>query len=234
MTVVSRTHCEFDFSADPHQQSKAIRFADYADRKIPELFQALGKDRGKEKIIFSFASITHPAVRTGEWTIQIRPDVHPDDLGIVLHEGVHCCHSPGIDGNYSAMAYLYEALADCYRITLSDDGRGDSHGNQFDRLPADFNPADPYVCGAEFIGHLRRLSHSNDFIRTLSDHLRSGDVMATTAYVARICGGDLLSLMLGYKTNLRAQAYGRPPQDCTFKQLYEAPFLTLTSSSPLI
>src|SRR5437868_216621 len=105
MTIVTKAHRQFDYSLAPQQQPKATKFADYADHKIPELFQALDKELGTNKIIFSFADIPHPALRTGEWTIQLRPDVHPDDLGIMLHEGVHCCHCPGIDDSYRQMTY---------------------------------------------------------------------------------------------------------------------------------
>lgn len=206
--MLNGTHCTFDLSLRPDRQDDAQRFLNYADRVIPELFQLLGVQLPHKPVLLRFAQ-REGAAYIPHGPIEIGSNVYPNDLGCITHEAVHLAQLPGLN-LYQLYFYVFEGVADYYRIVFADDRKGDYFNDTKETLPAQFNPKDPYDCGSELIAHLRRRSGNADFVVSLNTALRSGRTQDVANFFINTFGHSHHDLLVQYQRD-RSQYVGDDP-----------------------
>lgn len=167
--MVEGRYCQFDGSRRPARQAFITSVVEYADRKIPELFDALEMPVPFQKVRIQFSP------NPGGWFTRPNSlylyDNHLDnDLGCVIHECVHWAQQAD-DAVYRARIKIFEGVADYYRIVLSDDKQGDYFDSSKSTLVPVFDTSDLYNSGSEFIAYLRRISGNPNFVRDLNSTL---------------------------------------------------------------
>jgi hypothetical protein len=200
VAILDGTHCRFDTALNEARGDFAEALVEYGDRKIPELFAALGFDPEGHQIQLEFGN--DPGGRyVGDWTVRFGRDHAMNDMGCLIHEVVHVAQEPGVWPLYNSdhlHRFLIEGIADYYRITLSDDRQGDYFNDSKKKIHPNFSHEWLYESGPEFVAYLRRRSGNANFVRLLNDRVRANDAAGIDQLCVDTCGHSVELLLNTY------------------------------------
>ena len=206
-------NCDFDFSNNPVREKDALFFLQYADTKLPAVFNALSVEPYRVTLRFGDrggGAFIQPS------TIELGLEHPTNDCGCIIHESVHAAqHQSANNGRsglslYSTQTHAFEGIADYYRITLSNDRSGDYFNDDKRNLVQNFRTDELYNCASEFIAHLRIRSGQDSFVVKLNNALRSGDVMQFVNLFATTFSLSYDQLLREYELNRNEIVGGEP------------------------
>ncbi len=205
MQIVGK-HCIFDYSLSPAQEALAKEATKYIDKRaIPFLYSTLNIPIPVNNLRVLFEDI-------GSYTAcYVWPDdvmkINPkyfkrNDLGVLIHECVHRTQYTSDMNAVKQRETIYEAVADYYRIVLSEDKKGDYYSDEKSRLVETFDKEEQWNSLSEFVAHLRRLSRNENFVKELNDALRLNNVaFIDSFFVSRFNGQGWGKLLENYAKN---------------------------------
>ncbi|MHC1707405.1 MAG: hypothetical protein AB9842_07775 [Bacteroidales bacterium] len=212
MSIINGKYCDIDYTIQPTKVDWAKSIVNYVDQKVPLIFRyALNQPTPNYKVqieivkdnVTRFAQFSFNGPNNGK--ISINEHLNQNDEGTFIHELVHWTQLfTGVTQAKESQGvkiydYLHEAVADYFRIILSNDGKGDTGDNTKEFLPQRFDITDKFNSGSEFIAHLRLRSRKCTFVRDLNQILATNDTDQMDAYFTRIFLDTHVNLRTNYE-----------------------------------
>lgn len=120
-------------------------------------------------------------------------------LGALIHECVHRTQYTSDANTIRAREIIFEAVADYYRIVLSEDKKGDHYNDDKLHLVKIFDKEEPWNSVSEFLAYLRRLSGNVNLVKELNQTLRSNKIsIIDEFFTSKFNGQDWNKLLKEY------------------------------------
>lgn len=199
-------HCYFDYSLYPERKELAEKAVEYIDKRaMPMLYEMLDLPVPEKKLKVFFKDQIECSL-CFVWPadeIQIKQGEFKDnDLGALIHECVHRTQYTSDANAVRAREIIFEAVADYYRIVLSEDRKGDHYNDDKLNLVKIFDKEEPWNSVSEFLAYLRRLSGNANLIKELNQALRSNNTkIIDDFFTSRFNGQDWAKLLTEYVIN---------------------------------
>jgi len=208
-------YCVFDYSLCPNQKDLAEKTTEYIDKRaMPMLYSTLDIPIPAKKLKVYFKNISS-FTACYVWpddVIQINQNKYNDnDLGVLIHECVHRTQYTSDANTIRQRERIYEAVADYYRIVLSQDRKGDYYNDDKLHLVKMFDKEDAWNSISEFLAYLRRLSRNANLVKELNQALQSNKIATIDCFfTSRFNGQDWNQLVKEYAKNRNGILKAKP------------------------